>query len=456
MSFSELGLSEPLLRAVAEQNYQSPTPIQAQAIPPVLRGRDVLGCAQTGTGKTAAFALPLLQILSGAGRMKAPRALILSPTRELATQIDQDVRAYGRHLRLSATVVFGGVNQSRQVSALQRGVDVLVATPGRLLDLLQQRLVHLAAVEVLVLDEADRMLDMGFLPDVKRIIAALPSRKQTLLFSATMPEEIARLSAQLLRDPVRVSVAPPATTAEKVNQKVFMVAKDDKPSLLLHLLRDPAFARVLVFTRTKHGADRLCRRLVQGGIGAAAIHGNKTQNARQRALEDFRRGAARVLVASDIAARGLDIDDITHVVNYDVPNEPETYVHRIGRTGRAGAAGDALSFCAFEERGFLRAIETLTRVPIEVEREHPFARGGREASPLAANPPRRSEGGRREGGRREGGRRDGQPTQAREQRPQQRRWGNPPRGAKRGPSRAAPAQTRHERIEKWLRARSSD
>jgi ATP-dependent RNA helicase RhlE len=447
MSFSELGLSEPLLRAVSEQNYETPTPIQAQAIPPILLRRDLLGCAQTGTGKTAAFALPVLQTLAAAPRKKAPRALILSPTRELASQIVQDVRAYGKHLRLTATVVFGGVNQARQVSALERGVDILVATPGRLLDLLQQRLVHLAAVEILVLDEADRMLDMGFLPDVRRIIAALPARQQTLLFSATMPQEIASLAAQLMRDPVRVSVAPPATAAETVVQRAFMVSRDDKPSLLLHLLEDPALARVLVFTRTKHGADRLCKRLDRGGVGAVAIHGNKTQNARQRALEDFRRGAVRVLVASDIAARGLDIDDISHVVNFDVPNEPETYVHRIGRTGRAGAVGEAISFCGHEERGFLRAIESLVRAPIEVEREHPFVRNS--ATPSAPAPSRNGGGGR------ESVRRTGGP--AREQRPQ-RRWGTShasPRGNSGGGGRAS-AQTKHERIEKWLRARSSD
>jgi len=418
MSFSQLGLAEPLLRAIREQSYQSPTPIQAQAIPSILRGRDLLGCAQTGTGKTAAFALPLLQNLAGAERRRAPRALIVSPTRELATQIVEDVRAYGRYLRLSAAVVFGGVSQSRQVAALERGVDVLVATPGRLLDLLRQGLVHLGDVSTLVLDEADRMLDMGFLPDVRRIIAALPAGRQTLLFSATMPTEIANLAAQLLRDPVRVAVAPPATTAETVHQKVFLVARDDKPALLLHLLGDAELARVLVFTRTKHGADRLCRRLGQGAVEAVAIHGNKSQNARQRALEDFRRGDARVLVASDIAARGLDIDDITHVVNYDIPNEPETYVHRIGRTGRAGAAGEALSFCAQEERGFLRAIEKLVRAPIHVDRRHPFDRGG--ARPAPALVPTPVDRGGREGRNRAAG-------SAREQRPYSPGAGRPAR-----------------------------
>jgi len=357
MSFHELGLAEPLLRAVREQGYQTPTPIQNQAIPQVLAGRDVLGCAQTGTGKTAAFALPILQRLAAGKRVRAPRALIVAPTRELAVQIGDDLRAYGRHLPLTTTVIFGGVNQTRQVAALRAGTDILVATPGRLLDLLGQRHVWLSAVTVLVLDEADRMLDMGFLPDVRRIVAAVPAREQTLLFSATMPREIAGLADQLLRDPARVAVAPPASAAETVRQKVMMVAREDKTELLARMLADPALSRILVFTRTKHGADRLCRKLEQRRISAAAIHGNKSQNARQRALAGFRNGAVRVLVASDIAARGLDIDDVSHVINFDVPNEPETYVHRIGRTGRAGAAGEAVSLCSREERGFLRAIE---------------------------------------------------------------------------------------------------
>jgi len=375
MSFSELGLSETLLSAVQERGYQVPTPIQVEAIPPALRGRDLLGCAQTGTGKTAAFALPLLQILAAAPRAqgsRAPRALVVSPTRELAAQIGEDMRAYGRHLPLSHAVVFGGVSQAGQVAALRRGVDVLVATPGRLLDLLEQGFLRLGAVSILVLDEADRMLDMGFLPDVRRIIAALPARRQTMLFSATMPSEIAALAAQLMVDPVRVAVAPPASVAETVDQRVFAVAREDKPALLVHLLGDLSLSRVLVFTRTKHGADRLCQKLERQRIAVAAIHGNKSQNARQRALDEFRRGAVRVLVASDIAARGLDIDQISHVINYDVPNEPETYVHRIGRTGRAGAVGEAISLCCHEERGFLRAIEKTIRRPIAVDRTHPF------------------------------------------------------------------------------------
>jgi ATP-dependent RNA helicase RhlE len=370
-SFAELGLAEPLLRAVREQGYHTPTPIQLQAVPPVLAGRDVLGTAQTGTGKTAAFALPLLQTLASGRRLRAPRALIVSPTRELAAQIGEDLRAYGRHLPLTSTVIFGGVNQFRQVAALRAGVDILVATPGRLLDLLQQRHVYLDAVSVLVLDEADRMLDMGFLPDVRRIVYALRARRQTLLFSASMPDEIAGLARRLLADPVRISVAPPAAAADTVRQVVYRVAREDKPSLLIDLLADDTLAKVLVFTRTKHGADRLCRRLAQQRIAAVAIHGNKSQNARQQALADFRGGKARVLVASDIAARGLDIDDISHVVNFDIPNEPETYVHRIGRTGRAGAAGEAVSLCSHEERGFLRAIERTVGSSIEVVEPRP-------------------------------------------------------------------------------------
>ncbi|HWM85539.1 MAG TPA: DEAD/DEAH box helicase [Kofleriaceae bacterium] len=393
MSFSELGLSESLLRAVREQGYQVPTPIQVQAIPPALAGRDVLGCAQTGTGKTAAFALPLLQALAGAPRARTPRALIVSPTRELAAQIGEDVRAYGRHLQLTSAVVFGGVNQFSQVTALRRGVDVLVATPGRLLDLCQQGLLRLDQVTILVLDEADRMLDMGFLPDVRRIIKALPARRQTLLFSATMPAEIAALAAQFMVDPVRVAVAPPASPAETVRQRVFTVSREDKPALLVHLLGDPSLSRILVFTRTKHGADRLCQKLERQRIGAVAIHGNKSQNARLRALGDFRRGAVRVLVASDIAARGLDIDMISHVINYDVPNEPETYIHRIGRTGRAGEVGEAMSLCSHEERGFLRDIEKMVRRAIEVDRAHPFhvelARERPEPQPLTARGRRR-------------------------------------------------------------------
>ena len=404
-SFDELGLAEPLLRAIREEGYQTPTPIQIAAIPPVLAGADLIGCAQTGTGKTAAFALPMLQTLAGRPRVRTPRALVVSPTRELAAQIGEDCKNYGRHLALSGTVIFGGVSQEKQVAALRRGVDILVATPGRLLDLLEQGHVVLDAVSILVLDEADRMLDMGFLPDVKRIIRSVPVKRQTLLFSATMPREIAELAQRFMIDPVRVAVTPPASAAETVSQRVYMVGREDKPQLLAHLLADPAMARVLVFTRTKHGADRLCKRLERDRIAAVAIHGNKSQNQRTRALDDFRRGQVRVLVASDIAARGLDIDDVTHVVNFDIPNEPETYVHRIGRTGRAGATGEALSLCGPEEREFLRDIEKILRRPVEVVGDHPFpSRGGRPVDSQEARPQQRpgrqaSRGPRQDGGR---------------------------------------------------------
>ena len=420
-SFNELGLAEPLLRAIREQGYETPTPIQIQAIPPVLAGRDLIGCAQTGTGKTAAFALPLLQTLAGQPRARAPRALVVSPTRELAAQIGEDCRAYGRHLPLSGAVIFGGVSQEKQVAALRRGVDILVATPGRLLDLLEQGHLRLDEVSILVLDEADRMLDMGFLPDVKRILRALPGKRQTLLFSATMPREIEELATRFMVEPIRVAVAPPASAAETVRQTIYMVGREDKPSLLAHLLADPAMARVLVFTRTKHGADRLCRRLERDRIAAVAIHGNKSQNQRLRALEQFRRGEMRVLVASDIAARGLDIDDVTHVVNFDVPNEPETYVHRIGRTGRAGATGEALSLCGPEERAFLRDIEAILGHRIEVVGDHPFpSRGGREAPAAEPRPERQA----RSGGRQGGGRRSPAPPP----RHQQARGGSRGRG----------------------------
>jgi ATP-dependent RNA helicase RhlE len=360
--FQDLGLVEPLQRALAEEGYTAPTPIQARAIPHLLAGRDLLGIAQTGTGKTAAFALPILQRL--AARHPAParnsaRCLVLTPTRELAVQIGDSFRAYGRHLGLRSTVVFGGVGQAPQVAAVARGVDILVATPGRLLDLIGQGHVRLDRVETFVLDEADRMLDMGFIRDVRKIVALTPSRRQSLLLSATMPADIARLAAAVLDAPVRVEVTPAASTVEKTEQLVIFVERADKRALLCEVLRDPALARVLVFTRTKHTANRLAEQLVRAGFGAEAIHGNKSQGARQRALEDFRAGAVRVLVATDIAARGIDIDAVTHVVNYDLPNVPETYVHRIGRTARAGAGGVAISLCDTEERAYLKDIERL-------------------------------------------------------------------------------------------------
>jgi ATP-dependent RNA helicase RhlE len=382
MQFTDLKLIDPLLRAVAAEGYDIPTPIQEQAIPPVLAGSDLLGCAQTGTGKTAAFALPILQRLTAAGPSRAIRALVLTPTRELAAQIGESFSTYGRHLGLRNTVVFGGVSKGPQLAALRRGVDVLVATPGRLLDLCSMGVVSFAGLETFVLDEADRMLDMGFIHDVRRVIAMLPGRRQTLFFSATMPPDIQKLAASILVRPVRVEVTPVASTAERIDQRVFFVDKTQKRALLEHVLRDPAIHRVLVFTRTKHGANRVAEQLDRAGVDALAIHGNKSQNARERALAGFKDGAVRVLVATDIAARGIDIDDISHVINYDVPNIPESYVHRIGRTARAGASGVALSFCDGEERSYLADIERLIRLRIQVA-DHPY----RSPAPVRQGPP---------------------------------------------------------------------
>jgi ATP-dependent RNA helicase RhlE len=377
-SFAGLGLIEPIQRAVRAENYTTPTPIQAQAIPHLLNGRDLLGCAQTGTGKTAAFALPILDRLARDARRPAPkscRVLVLTPTRELAAQILKSFRTYGRHLKLSHTVVFGGVPQNPQVRALHKGTDVLVATPGRLLDLMGQGHVRLDRLDVFVLDEADRMLDMGFIHDVRRIIRTLPAKRQSLFFSATMPDEIARLADSILTDPVRVAVTPVASTVERVSQSVMFVAKADKRPLLEQVLKDRAVERALVFARTKHGADRLAKQLARSGISAEAIHGDKAQNARSRALEQFRSGAHRVLVATDIAARGIDIDGITHVINYDLPNVAESYVHRIGRTARAGKDGTAISFCDTDERAYLKDIEKLIRTRIAVRADHPWHDG---------------------------------------------------------------------------------
>ncbi len=375
MSFSQLGLIPALQRAVAGQGYVEPTPIQARAIPHVLAGRDLLGLAQTGTGKTAAFALPILQRLSHilpSGRPRPIRCLVLTPTRELAAQIQDSFATYGKHLALTSFVIFGGVGMEAQKQALRAGMDILVATPGRLLDLAGQGLVELKALEVFVLDEADRMLDMGFIHDVRKVIRLLPPRRQTLFFSATMPREAQELADQLLTRPETVAVVPPATTAERVDQEVYFVEKADKRALLVDVLRDLAMRRVLVFSRTKHGANRIAEHLVKAGIGAEAIHGNKSQNARERALAGFKSGKTRVLVATDIAARGIDIDDVTHVVNFDVPEVPETYVHRIGRTARAGASGMALSFCEADERADWRNIEKLTRQDIPIVEGHPY------------------------------------------------------------------------------------
>jgi ATP-dependent RNA helicase RhlE len=369
MTFRDLGIAEALQRALHAENYLTPTPIQTQAIPVLLTGKDILGIAQTGTGKTAAFLLPILQKLAenrGAATPRSTRALVLAPTRELAAQIAERARAYGHHLGLRHTVVFGGVGIRPQMAALQRGVDLLIATPGRLLDLIQQGQLRLDRVTHLVLDEADRMLDMGFIRDVRKIVAMMPKERQSLLFSATMPGEIARLAADLLRSPVRIEVAPAARTADRIEQQVYMVNAPAKRGFLTRLLADPSMARVIVFTRTKHGANRVAEHLDRAGIVAEAIHGNKSQGARQRALEAFRSGEARVLVATDIAARGIDIDDISHVVNFDIPNDPESYVHRIGRTARAGASGIAISLCDGGERAYLRDIERLTQQKIPV------------------------------------------------------------------------------------------
>ena len=381
MIFEELNLIDPILKALQEEGYTNPTPIQEQAIPHVLEGKDLLGVAQTGTGKTAAFTVPILQVLHRTAQLEkhAPRAircLVLTPTRELAIQINESFGAYGRHLsQIRHTVIFGGVGQNPQVAQLKRGVEVLIATPGRLLDLMNQGFVDLRNVEVFVLDEADRMLDMGFIHDIKRILPKLPQKRQTLFFSATMPGQIQELAATILRpNPVRVAVTPVSSTADTVTQSVYLVDTSDKPALLRHILQDKGIKRVLVFTRTKHGADKVVKTLAANAIPAEAIHGNKSQNHRQRALSNFKAGSTRVLVATDIAARGIDVDDLTHVINYEIPNEPETYVHRIGRTGRAGAFGTALSFVENEERAYLQDIQKLISRQIDVD-DHPFATG---------------------------------------------------------------------------------
>jgi superfamily II DNA/RNA helicase len=367
-SFNEFGLAEPITRALAEEKYVTPTPIQAQTIPIALQGRDVIGIAQTGTGKTAAFALPILNHLFKNRRrpaQKSCRVLVLSPTRELSAQIADSFRAYGRHIRpLCIELAIGGVPINRQIRALARGAEVLVATPGRLLDLVHSRALRLDQIEVLVLDEADRMLDMGFIHDIKKIVAMLPKPRQTLFFSATMPQQIVQLAAQMLREPARVAVTPQATTAERIAQRVILTEKALKPALLAEVLRSESIDRVLVFTRTKHGADKVVRALNKSGIAAEAIHGNKSQNQRERVLSSFRNGRLRTLIATDIAARGIDVDGVSHVVNYDLPNIPESYVHRIGRTARAGAEGVAISFCDHEERPYLRDIERLIRMTI--------------------------------------------------------------------------------------------
>ena len=408
--FSELGLSDPIQRALISRNHVTPTPIQAQSIPQLLAGRDMLGIAQTGTGKTAAFALPILHLLSRSGAdngdsqnkpdpvknrnhnrsnkaARNPRALVLAPTRELAIQIGEEFRAYSKHLALRQAVIFGGVSQKPQVTALLRGLDILIATPGRLLDLMGQKFVRLESIEFLVLDEADRMLDMGFVHDVRKIMATIPGTRQSLLFSATMPKEITRLSAEILTDPVRVEVTPQATPIERIEQSIYHVSTAGKRALLDTILKDPAMSRVIVFARTKHRANRVAEQLGKGGVVAEAIHGNKSQSARQRALQRFRDGQARVLVATDIAARGIDVESVSHVINYELPNEPENYVHRIGRTARAGASGAAIAFCDPAERAYLSDIEKLIKRRLTVIGDEPGP-----ADPKLAAPDQRGRG----------------------------------------------------------------
>ncbi len=393
ITFTTLGVAEPILRALAAENYTIPTPIQAKAIPALLAGRDLLGIAQTGTGKTAAFGIPLLQKLSIGHVPPKPReakSLILAPTRELAVQIEQSLRTYGRFLNLKMAVILGGVSQNSQINATKHGVDILVATPGRLLDLINQRHIKLDNVSTFIVDEADRMLDMGFIRDVRKITAMLPRQRQSMLFSATMPDDVVKLVGDMLHQPERIEVAPQGRTADRVVQSLYYVPAMQKRQLLMHLLGDLAMNRVLVFTRTKHGANKVSEHLLKNGIQSDAIHGNKSQNARQRALDSFKGGKLRVLVATDIAARGIDVDDVSHVVNFELPNEPESYVHRIGRTARAGAGGSAISFCDGSERGYLRDIERLTRLKIaEVAHDLPPLT---EAQKTAAEEPRRPQG----------------------------------------------------------------
>ncbi len=390
MQFTSLNIIDPILKSLKEEGYSTPTPIQQQAIPIVLEGKDLLGCAQTGTGKTAAFAIPILQLLNNPhqnDKKRKIRTLIVTPTRELAIQIGESFKTYGRHLGLTSTVIFGGVNQSSQVAALQRGVDILVATPGRLLDLLGQRHLSFHDIQIFVLDEADRMLDMGFIHDVKKIIAVLPHKRQSLFFSATMPPEIVKLSHTILHNPIKVEVTPVSSTADTITQFLYYVDKGNKTKLLLDLLKDKNIKTVLVFTRTKHGADKVVKSLVQHSIKAEAIHGNKAQNARQRALTNFKAQTTRVLVATDIAARGIDVDDLQFVINYEMPNVPETYVHRIGRTGRAGAKGTALSFCDAEEKEYLKDIEKLIgkKIPVKENTLYPLIDNNPVKAPKQGN-----------------------------------------------------------------------
>lgn len=372
MSFQNFNFAQPILRALEEQGYKTPTPIQQQAIPLILQRKDLLGCAQTGTGKTAAFALPILQLLQEKSSQPYVKVLILAPTRELAVQIGENIRDYSKFLRLEHAVIFGGVSQHAQVQQLRRGADILVATPGRLLDLIDQGIVKLNRIEFFVLDEADRMFDMGFINDIRRIVKLIPQNRQTLLFSATMPPAIQDLAMGILKNPAEVKVTPVSSTAHTVSQEVYFVEKTNKRALLNHVIREKNMQNVLVFTRTKRGADRVAMALKKSGIHAEAIHGDKSQQARQRALDNFKRKSSTVLVATDIAARGIDVDDLSFVINYELPNVPETYVHRIGRTGRAGASGMALSFCDAEERDYLKDIIKTIKIEIPVIQDHPF------------------------------------------------------------------------------------
>ena len=454
-SFNDFGLAEPILRALSEEKYVTPTPIQAQTIPLLLARRDVIGIAQTGTGKTAAFALPILHHLA-ANRVrpqpKTCRVLVLSPTRELSGQILDSFRTYGRHLRIHSALAIGGVSMGAQVRSLLNGVDVLVATPGRLLDLIQSNALRLSSVEVFVLDEADRMLDMGFIRDIRKIVAKLPAQRQTLMFSATMPEDIAELGRQMLKDPAKVSVTPQATTVERIEQRIVHVDRGSKPKMLSDLIQqEQNVDRVLVFTRTKHGADKVVRGLNKDGISADAIHGNKSQNQRERALEDFRDGRVRTLVATDIAARGIDVDGISHVINFDLPNIPESYVHRIGRTARAGADGIAISFCAHDELPFLRDIEKLIRMAIPAtgtaSQPRPGARAAQQPNGRNGNGHGRpaKQGQRRDGGRNErGGQRNGQKRNHERNDQHQSRKRQRPASGPAGPCRSGPPPDRFD------------
>ena len=409
MSFHSMNIVEPILKALQEEGYTKPTPIQEQSIPIILEGTDLLGCAQTGTGKTAAFAIPIIQLLSAERsneKKRKIRSLIVTPTRELAIQIGDSFKSYGRHTSLKYTVIFGGVNQNPQVNTLRQGVDILIATPGRLLDLMNQGHLTLRDVEIFVLDEADRMLDMGFIHDVKRLLAVLPKKRQSLFFSATMPPEIVKLSNTILFEPKKVTVTPVSSTAEIIQQYIYFVDKGNKNNLLIEILKEPKIKTALVFTRTKHGADKIVKVLQKVNVKAEAIHGNKAQNARQRALSNFKDQTTRVLVATDIAARGIDVDELEYVINYDLSNIPETYVHRIGRTGRAGAKGTAYSFCDQEEKAYLKDIEKLIAKKIPVIDNHPFPL--MDFNPIPEAKPQR---GGRPGGRSGGGGNGGRPPQ---------------------------------------------